>query len=827
MNIKKIKPSKTVLLLYFILVTFLPGSMCQDYIFTDPVPGSEFIKPQQVIALKAPIDIDRRYFCGSFQVKGSVSGYIPCTISIFSNDRLLTIKPLQPFKNGEKVTVTIPEYSNRLKNQSMPPCEFHFFIEQQTLKGIHPIEQGNSTNYSGLNTEPGNSYATGTDYNRDNNLPADYASPNVIINQNASGGCFFFVNYYRPFTPYNPYLSIWDNYGIPLFYKKMYGVTLNFHKMENGNMLYGTTTGQSTEYNRVYLMDSALKIIDTIAMGNGYNLDMHDFLQLKNGRFLLQAYDDQIVDMSQIVPGGNPQAVVTGLVIQEVDNQRNVYWQWRSWDHFEITDAGTGINLTAPTIDYCHGNAMKIDLDNNLLISCRNMDEITKINRSTGAIIWRMGKYAKKNQFTFTNDPLGYCRQHDIRVLPNGHYTVYDNGNLHVPQVSRALEYRINTSSMEVELVWDYVHDPEVYSAAMGGFQRTSNNSNVICWGSNFPLAITEVDIAKVATLEFYLPDNVQGYRALKDTWKNGVFSSSDEANLISMNGETATDTVLITNYSDHTVSITSIHHHNEQFFFQELFPINVSANGSVEIVLYYSPIETGIVKDVFTFNYDNENNTQRIASQTKVKGIWQDFPPLVTITPADSSVGISPDTVVEFFFNEPVFGYTGDTITPEFIQEIFEFRLHGAFGEEVPFTGSISADMKHIILKSESLLNEDEEYFVKLVSGKIIDLGGNLVTGINKTTFHTSFFTNTKYLNSAWNMEVYPVPFADNLTIVSHYPNQGYVRLYDQKGRLVNQTLFNENTTTLSTHGLLKGVYFVCIIKGEKIAGTKKIIKL
>ena len=55
--------------------------------------------------------------------------------------------------------------------------------------------------------------------------------------------------------------------------------------------------------------------------------------------------------------------------------------------------------LAATIIDYCHTNAIEQDNDGNILISSRNMDEITKINRITGQIIWRLG--GKNNQFEF------------------------------------------------------------------------------------------------------------------------------------------------------------------------------------------------------------------------------------------------------------------------------------------------------------------------------------------------------------------------------------------------------------------------------------------
>ena len=43
--------------------------------------------------------------------------------------------------------------------------------------------------------------------------------------------------------------------------------------------------------------------------------------------------------------------------------------------------------------------------DGNLLLSCRHLDEVIKINKNTGNIMWRLGGEASKNnEFTFLND---------------------------------------------------------------------------------------------------------------------------------------------------------------------------------------------------------------------------------------------------------------------------------------------------------------------------------------------------------------------------------------------------------------------------------------
>jgi hypothetical protein len=285
---------------------------------------------------------------------------------------------------------------------------------------------------------------------------------------------------------------------------------MDFKLQPNGHLTY-----YDRSENIFYELDSSYTIVDTYECGNGYTTDLHELLLLPNGHSLLMSYDPQVVDMSAVVPNGNVAATVSGLIIQELDRQKNVVFQWRSWDHFKITDA-THESLTAAAIDYVHGNALEVDADGNLLLSSRHMDEITKIDRGTGEILWRMG--GKNNQFVFVNDSIGFSHQHAIRRLPNGNITLFDNGNFHSPQFSRAVEYKLDEESKTVTLVWQYRNTPDNYGVAMGYVDRLPNGNTLIGWGVSNP-SVTEVNSEGMKLFELSLPDNVVSYRAYRFVW--------------------------------------------------------------------------------------------------------------------------------------------------------------------------------------------------------------------------------------------------------------------------------------------------------------------
>lgn len=145
-----------------------------------------------------------------------------------------------------------------------------------------------------------------------------------------------------------------------------------------------------------------------------------------------------------------------------------------------------------PTLgDIDHPNSLTFDQPGNYVISFRNAGEITSIDSATGNVLWRLG--GTHNQFTFVNDPLGgFSAQHYVRVLPNGHLLLFDNGWRHVPQQSRAVEYALDIPNRMATMVWEYRHSPSIFAQFVGSAQRLSSGNTLVGWG--FVGVVTEVD---------------------------------------------------------------------------------------------------------------------------------------------------------------------------------------------------------------------------------------------------------------------------------------------------------------------------------------------
>src|SRR6185437_1669014 len=128
-----------------------------------------------------------------------------------------------------------------------------------------------------------------------------------------------------------------------------------------------------------------------------------------------------------------------------------------------------------------HPNSIDVDLDGGIIASFRNLGAVIKVDPTTRKVLWQLG--GARNQFTFINDPLnGFSGQHSVRVLPNGHFLIFDNGVSNNPGASRAVEYAVDESAKTATMVWQYVPQPSLFNEFTGSVQRLSNGNTVVAW---------------------------------------------------------------------------------------------------------------------------------------------------------------------------------------------------------------------------------------------------------------------------------------------------------------------------------------------------------
>lgn len=485
----------TATLILFVLSSVVYSGNKINYL--QPVPESKYVSPENniIIGFDSQIRLSQSEILNCVKVSDSENKFYSGKVMKCEDDKKIIFNHSLPFGYNKKITVRIDGKLLKAFSPAENKYEYSFYTSKQKIE------------WDPLNSIK-NEFPVNTDI-----LPAPPVL-SVTKNFNPSDGYLFL-------TPVSTisYLEITDKNAVPFWYFQVRGFWGDFKIQPNGNMTY-----YNGEAHTHYEMSNSYNIIDSFKCGNGYITDFHEFRMLNNGHVLLLSYDPEIVDMSVIVPGGNPNATVTGLIVQELDENKNVVFQWRSWDHFAITGA-LHENLLSSAIDYVHGNAIEQDNDGNLIISSRNLDEITKINRSTGNIIWRFG--GLNNQFTFLGDTLRFTYQHAVRRISNGNITIFDNGNFHTPSYSRAVEYSLDEVNKTATKVWQYKNTPNIFGSWGGYVQRLENGNTLICWGGTSP-TVTEVTQAGLVVFEAAYPPGVYTYRAYKFSHLGPVSSERD-----------------------------------------------------------------------------------------------------------------------------------------------------------------------------------------------------------------------------------------------------------------------------------------------------------
>lgn len=516
------KKVRWIAILLVVVMTISHPAMAQtkvDFVFISPVPNALYVPTETSITLNSPELIEGNQILEGFiDVMGVQSGRHDGKAILSDDHTSIIFKPFQAFANGEAVSVSIKPGIKTISGAVLNGYSTHFKISSS------PVAGGVSTQYPpdhlkalvGENLPAANIGPQSLLNQQYKTIPTEFPVIDITSPANATGDGFVFLsNFSINFSQPSPsYLLIVDNQGEPVYYKGLppNAFATDFKKQPNGWLTY-----YDLSVFKFLIMDSTYAFIDTIAAGNGYPTDNHELRILPNGHALLMIYDRQTVDMTAY--GGLADATVVGLVVQELDTNKNVVFQWRSWDHLDTipyTDSDVDLTVSTP-IDYVHGNAIEMDYDGHLLISSRHLSEIIKINRINGDVMWILG--GKGNQFDFGTDE-GFSYQHDIRRLANGHISIFDNHNLGpAPQYSRAVEYEIDEYNKTAVRVWQFRNTPDTYSFAMGNAQRLPNGNTMIGWGSANPPTLTEVKPDGSKAFEITLGNGDLNYRAFRFPW--------------------------------------------------------------------------------------------------------------------------------------------------------------------------------------------------------------------------------------------------------------------------------------------------------------------
>lgn len=345
-------------------------------------------------------------------------------------------------------------------------------------------------------------------------------------------------------------VMILDSSGYLFWYMPLDARNLADFKYYPAHQLYTFVKFKGPKNAQCLVMDPDFKIVDSFTTVNGILPDAHDFQISANKTYLVAGASDSIMDLSAYLFGGvpgSPNTHAIGFVVQEFDEDHNLLFQWNSNDHIHPTAGYAFYGYAPAAFDYCHGNTIAEDSDGNLLLSFRHLNAVYKIDRQTGNIIWQLG--GKNSSFSFPNDP-GFSGQHDIRRLPNGNVSLFDNANMAPPpRISRAVEYTLDTLNWTAVKVWEYKYTPPFFSPAMGNHQTTADRQHLIHYGLNYRPSPTFVrtDDQGNRISELFLADTFMSYRSFLfdlpvDHIQRPVITCSQDGGIITLSAPAGFD---------------------------------------------------------------------------------------------------------------------------------------------------------------------------------------------------------------------------------------------------------------------------------------------
>jgi hypothetical protein len=169
--------------------------------------------------------------------------------------------------------------------------------------------------------------------------------------------------------------------------------------------------------------------------------------------------------------------------------------------------------------DAYHVNSVQPLPGNQLLVSMRNTWAGYLIDTTTNRVVWTLG--GKRSSFSIPSSAR-FSWQHDVRLLPDGDMTLYDDacckelpgGRFAHPEgQSRGLVLRPNLTAHTVSLLAAYPHRPPRVSAFLGSMQRLPNGNALVGWGS-VPF-FSEYSSTGKLLLDAAWPGKDQSYRAI------------------------------------------------------------------------------------------------------------------------------------------------------------------------------------------------------------------------------------------------------------------------------------------------------------------------
>lgn len=297
------------------------------------------------------------------------------------------------------------------------------------------------------------------------------------------------------------YAIIVDAWGDVVWYSPFRATAIR--QDSGGNLVYR----RGPRVHRTDLFGNETVVVRLEDPGEGLH---HDLIETDRGTWLTLGFKSiEVVDYptSETDPNAPPAtAAVRDEPVFEFAADGSLLHEWSLADIIDPTRIGYGsLRPSSLGYDWIHLNAVIPDpADDSLIVSSRHQDAVVKFSRTTGELSWILAPHdnwtAEFQPFLLA--PVGApfewsYHQHAPLITPEGNFLLFDNGNFRaspfdgqVPfdelapldNYSRAVEYAIDETTLEIRQVWEYgfATDEVLYSWAVGDVDWLPTTGNVL-----------------------------------------------------------------------------------------------------------------------------------------------------------------------------------------------------------------------------------------------------------------------------------------------------------------------------------------------------------
>jgi hypothetical protein len=264
------------------------------------------------------------------------------------------------------------------------------------------------------------------------------------------------------------------------------------------------------------LMDTSYREITRIRAGNGLMADLHELFITPEGTALMTAYRLIETDLTSV--DGPRRGMLLNSLLQEVDIATGrVLFEWDAHSHVALSESYLPVPTNGGHYDFFHINSIDVDTDGNLLVSGRHTWTVYKIDRRTGAIIWRLN--GKLSDFSM-GPRTQFAYQHHARHHPGNQLTIFDDGGgaTNVDNRSRGLKLELDMTAMQAGFVHEYHPNPEFLATSQGSVQVLANGNVFVGWGGQPYWSEYAADGRLL--FDAQLPKGGDSYRTFRFPWQ-------------------------------------------------------------------------------------------------------------------------------------------------------------------------------------------------------------------------------------------------------------------------------------------------------------------